>query len=147
MSTDFLSEFNMLDKRVQKAAQAGMAKAGMALLQDAVMDIPKVPHDEGTLRGSGSVHINGKLKSTSTGMSDGGSPTPFEGQIGSDDKPDAVIGRVGFNTPYAARLHEGVDFHFHEEGTGAKFLERKQAEKGDEYLKIVRDTIVEGMRR
>lgn len=55
---------------------------------------PFVPHDKGTLAGTGSVQETG---------------------IGSR--------RVGFNTPYAARLHEHPEYRF-QKGRQGKFLER-----------------------
>lgn len=122
MSTDeFLRGLNLLDERVRKAATKGIAVASMALLQDSIMEVPKVPHDEGTLRGSGSVHVNGKLEATSEDLADGGNPTPFTSGISGDRVRDAVVGRVGFNTPYATRLHEAEEgIVFHETGTGGK---------------------------
>ena len=70
------------------------------------------------------------------------STPPFPLQIG-----EAIEGQVGFNTPYAARLHEHPEFTFGEtrtkrgrpkvEGTGGKFLERPLSANRRKYMSVV----------
>ena len=52
----------------------GLGKAGHALMNDAIMDMPAVPLDEGTLRGSGSVFVGSDLVAVAQNV--GGNPTP-----------------------------------------------------------------------
>jgi hypothetical protein len=56
------------------------------------------------------------------------------------------VGVIGFNAPYAARLHEGVGFHFTEPSSGPKYLESKMIRNQDMYFEIVANTIKEGAR-
>lgn len=143
-AADFLRGLSLADRAVRAAAERGIAKACMRLLRDATIQMPAVPLDEGTLRGSGSVHVNGEFKKASPNA--GGQPTPntdnIPAQIG-----DAIVASVGFNTDYAAAQHEGfrtgpdgriIEFHnYTHSGTGAKFLERPMAENTEQYLGIV----------
>lgn len=145
MSRDFEDGVKAADKRVLAAAERGVALAAMRLLRDCVMDMPKVPHDEGTLRGSGSVFVDNKLVQTSEAMTDGGKPTParnFDQQLAED----VIRGVVGFNTPYAARLHEHPEYTFTEAGTGGKYLERKMNENRPRYMAIIRAEIEKALR-
>lgn len=136
---NFEQEFSRFVRAMPQAAEKGLAAAGMLLLRDAVMDVPKVPHDEGTLRGSGSVHVNGKLIATSADQGDGkGTPADADN---TPRVPGAIVATVGFNTPYAARLHEHPEFEFTEEGTGAKFLEAKAIGNADAYMREAVDVM------
>ena len=132
----------------------GMAKAAMRLLNDAVMEDPSVPiyiseqigeegtaeQVGGTLRGSGSAFVNNELVMTS--------PHGTQGQANTDHQDPIATGEVvvvvGFNTDYAAYLHEGqrmdgsrVVKNWSNPGSGAKFLENKLAENRDVYIAIV----------
>ena len=124
------------DSVTPELTEKAMAKAGMQVLNDAVMETPTVPLDEGTLRGSGSVFVNNKLIGTSQKKSSGGRPNPAMQNV--DLIPEgAVVTVVGFNVPYAARLHEHPEYNFREPGSGGKFLERKLIENRNLYLRIV----------
>lgn len=96
-----------IESRVVEAAANGMLEATEALLALAVDQTPWVEH---TLRNSGttSVEING----------------------------NEVHGAVGFNTPYARRQHEELDWN-HPNGGNAKFLEKPANQFGPEMLAIV----------
>ena len=136
MSNDLFSGLDKASQVIREAVERGMAKAGMAVLRDCVMDMPKVPHDEGTLRGSGSVHVEGRYVFGSAELGQqGGTPNtdPFmESKI-----HEGVVAAVGFNTPYAARLHEHPEYQFTETGTGGKYLETKLASGGQRYINVV----------
>ena len=141
----FLSGLESLSDNVLKAAERGGGKAGTKLLNDATIEEPITPVDEGTLRGSGSVFVNNEL--TTTTPNRGGNPTPAT--VGDDKLDDAAISvSVGFNTPYAAYQHEGqrddgthqVE-NYTEPTSGAKFLEKPLIENKDDYIKIVQAEI------
>lgn len=130
-----------LTDKIIKAGERGAMKAALQLLNDATMEAPGVPLDEGTLRGSGSAFVNNKL--VAVNPPEGGNPTPAT-EDNEAIPEDAFVAVVGFNTPYAAYQHEGerrdgtrkVQNYSHS-GTGAKFLERKMAENFDDYQAIV----------
>ncbi|MDX9973737.1 MAG: hypothetical protein RBU21_12195, partial [FCB group bacterium] len=52
-ANDFSTKFGRIAKIMPEAARQGMAKAGMALLRDCIMDPDTVPLEEGPLRASG----------------------------------------------------------------------------------------------
>lgn len=141
---DMADGFRRFRDDFEGRARRGLAQAGMALLQDCVMDMPAVPLDEGTLRGSGSVHVSGEFKFDSSAMASAGNPTPNRSPIPNRDTANLIESTVGFNTPYAAYQHEGeradgthkVENYSHS-GTGAKFLEQKMSTKRNRYMGIV----------
>lgn len=123
------------------AIKRGLGVAGMQLLNDAALETPTVPHDEGTLRGSGSVLVEGKLVGTSPSPRGKGTPATEDTTTG---RPGQFVAVIGFNTPYAAYLHEGVRLdgthtvaNWTEPSSGAKYLERKLLENRDLYFQIV----------
>lgn len=143
---DMAEGFTRYRRETESRARRGLAQAGMALLQDCAMDIPRVPLDEGTLRGSGSVHVSGKFVGDSSDMAGGGRPTPVTSDIPNQSTADMIEATVGFNTPYAAVQHEGVRHtpkgevkmeHYSHSGTGAKFEEKKMSANRDRYMGIV----------
>lgn len=140
-SSDFEENFDVLMKNViQAIMKKGMLQAGRMLLRDAIMEEPMVPLDEGTLRGSGSVFVNNELVGTSGDLGQEVS-TPAS----ADDQPipaDTVIGTVGFNTPYAAHLHEHPEYEFQHAGTGGKYLESKLV-NGNLYFQAIADVVKE----
>lgn len=143
MSAPFERGLDQYLAAFQAAARKGLARAGMLCLRDAVMDAPMVPLDEGTLKGSGSVFVGNDLVGTSEQFASGNpqaKPTPAT-EYAEQLAADQLKATVGFNTPYAARLHEGVEFEFQHSGHGAKYLESKLAEKGDFYMQEIADTI------
>ncbi len=145
MSLDFdMSEFvngvNEYADKFLKAAERGAGQAASALLNDTIMEMPAVPLEEGTLRGSGSVFVQNELAATAPNV--GGSPTPAS--VGDETLvPDTITAVVGFNTAYAAVQHEGqredgthVIKNYTHSGTGKKFLEKKLFDNADEYIAI-----------
>lgn len=129
-------------------AEKAVGRAGVLLLTDSTMQVPKTPHDTGTLRSSGSVIVSGKaVHKAPKSPPRAGSTTvkrtrhkPAETSRNRTTKNTAVA-EVGFNTPYAARVHEGVDFKFVETGTGAKFMQAKMSANKELYGKEMARTI------
>lgn len=150
MSAPFDRGIDEYIRRLRIAAKRGMARAAFNCLRDCVMDMPQVPLDEGTLRGSGSAFVDNELVATSEQFGGSGAkPTPAT-SLGEPLKPGFIRGAVGFNTPYAAYQHEGaredgshVVKNYSHSGTGAKFLERKLIENHAAYVGEVHDAIEE----
>jgi hypothetical protein len=119
----------------------GLAQAGVKLLNDAVMELNTVPKDTGFLRGSGSVFVNGRLRHANSG----GNPARTLENAG-----DETLGRmvlvVGFNTVYAAVMHEGgwqsgplagVQIkNYHEAGSGKFYLLSKMVAHQKQYIDL-----------
>lgn len=129
--------------RYLAGARRGLEKAGFQLMADAVMDAPTVPLDEGTLRGSGSVFVGNDLIATSEALAavkGGGKPTPAT-ELGEQLAEGTLRATVGFNTAYAAAMHEGTTLNFQHDGSGAKFLEQKVVERHDDYMQIIANEV------
>ncbi len=145
MSKGFELDFSDFEKGLRRivketipsVVEKGMAQAGMQLLHDCIMESPTVPLREGWLRGSGCVHVQNKL----IAKSDQGKPGFAEEPISETIGPDKIVARVSFNTPYAARLHEGIGFKFREPSAGPKFLESKLLRNHNKYFRIIADVI------
>jgi len=126
-------------QRVQQAAVKGMTENTEDLLGRAMRDAPV---DEGTLRASGhaAVYANGRAVARGgfheVGSEPVESPEHLEMQerraIHEGGLGDAVVGEVGFNTPYALVQHERLDFN-HPKGGKAKYLEDNLKEQADRY--------------
>jgi hypothetical protein len=131
-------------KRVQQAAVDGMIENTEDLLGRSMRDAPV---DEGTLRGSGTaaVYANGRAVAR-RGFEEVKAP---EGEALAPEDPgrfqiqeqravheggvgDAVVGEVGFNTPYALTQHERLDFQ-HPKGGKAKYLEDNLTQQAGRY--------------
>lgn len=143
-TSDFDEKFKKIFKKtVPELQEKGMGRAMIALLGDCVMEVPTVPVREGTLRGSGSIFVQNEFIKDSSDM-----PKAKAGKAVQNHnetiKPSSVVGVVGFNTPYAAKMHEGVDFKFTEPSSGAKYLESKMLRNAKGYMKEVAETILEG---
>jgi len=128
-----------------------MGKAGMQLLNDATMQIPATPLDEGTLRGSGSVLVATEKQTKLVGVSPdptGGKGTPCRNH---SETTKNIVAVVGYNTPYAARLHEHPEYHFGSTsarkgrtpptGTGAFYLLKKMQANAASYFQIIADVV------
>jgi hypothetical protein len=118
---DFDEKFKELVNSVPKElAQAGLFDAATALLEDADEDNPQTPYKGGDLRASRRVE-----KATIKG--------------------DKITIRAGYNSEYAARLHEGEPTWkwttTQVSNPGPKFLEKKMAGKAKKYMGIVADYI------
>lgn len=145
MNAPFDQQLDRYMQALEDGARKGLARAGLLCLSDAVMDVPMVPLDEGTLKGSGSVFVGNELIGTSEQFASGNAsakPTPAT-QLVEQIPEGGLKAVVAFNTPYAARMHEGVTFEFSHSGHGAKFLEKKLVENHASYMEEVRDAIEE----
>jgi len=139
--SDFNKKFkNIITNKAPALIQRGFAQAGMQLMRDAVMERPTVPIDEGWLRGSGSVFVNGKFVAESPSGKKG--KAAKSDNTSKDKNGDCAV--VGFNAPYAARLHEAERFKFREPSAGPKFLESKLIRHRNEYFKIIANIIKRG---
>jgi len=100
-------------KKAKSAALDGIKRAVNEAAGDILNESGKqVPHDIGTLAGTGNV-------------------TPAK----IDDKGNFIEAEVGYNTPYALRLHEHPEYKF-KKGRKGKYLEdpvkaRERLYKGD----------------
>lgn len=134
--SDMVKGMNLADRTVRERIERGVGKAGMQLRSDCVMDEPTVPYKEGTLRGSASVFVQDRLVSTG----DPSRPDLTGDPAMAHNEPrsrDEVVAVVGYNTPYAARLHEHPEYEFTEPSAGGKFVEEKLRTRGKNYLEII----------
>lgn len=103
-------------RRFRRGAIRGLQLVGNDLLGRAQRDAPV---EEGTLRASGELEI--------------------------DDDGDVIEATVSFNTIYAARQHEELDWD-HPLGGRAKYLEANLAAMESRYDAVVAAAIAEEMR-
>ena len=140
-ASDFTKKFkDIVRNAIPERVEIGIGRAALQLLNDNVMEVPTVPIKEGWLRGSGSVFVQNKLIAESTFGKSGKANMDHSESIG----PREYVGVVGFNTPYAARLHEGITFHFTEPSSGPKYMESKLMRNKARYMEIIANAIKEG---
>ena len=53
---------------------------------------------------------------------------------------------VGFNSPYATRQHENMQYH-HEKGGEAKYLENPLKENSEKYIKMIGDGVMKELEK
>lgn len=116
----------VLQEKFLQGLEEGLGQAGYAILRRAVFDVPTVPIDTGALRGSGSVHVDGKYRLDSsswartrvgrTGRVD--VATPIRDDIPNEAATDEHIAVIGYNKVYAEETHEDTSKRFHEPGAG-----------------------------
>lgn len=138
-------------QRVKQAAVRGMIENTEDLLGRAMRDAPV---DEGTLRASGTatVYANGRAVARRGFREIDDTPvtnpdryvmqtrnTVQEGGLG-----DAIVGEVGFNTPYALTQHERIDFS-HPKGGKAKYLEEPLKEHAGRYQENLEEHLREAL--
>lgn len=124
-TSEFEARLAGLEHKAQEAFEKGVALAGMRVLRDAVMKVPTVPIDTGTLRGSMSVLVQNKLHHVNPTPKGHRKAAPKPATVGDAVLvPDEWVAQIGANTPYAAYLHEGTHLNFSNTGSGAKYLER-----------------------
>ena len=116
---DFDAKFVEFIKKVsQEIAAAGLKKGMDELLNDAEDEAPTVPWLHGDLRGSREIE------------------DPII-------KGEKILVRGGYNSIYAARLHEGEpEWDWTRDRTpspGPKYLESKMARKSTKYMRIAAD--------
>lgn len=143
-TSDFDAKFKRIVKKAVPAlVEKGLGRAMLDLMNDCVMEVPTVPLKEGWLRGSASVFVQNKFVADSTGLPNakaGKALTVYAENIA----PHQFVGLIGFNTSYAAKMHEGIDFHFSEPSSGPKYLESKMITKKNVYMRVIAETIKEG---
>jgi len=134
-------------QRVQQAAVRGMVENTEDLLGRAMRDAPV---DEGTLRASGSaeVYANGRAvarRGFREVADQPEAPEMVERKVVEGGLGDAVVGEVGFNTPYALVQHERLDFN-HPKGGKAKYLESNLTQQADRYQGNLSDHLREALK-
>ncbi|MFB3882878.1 MAG: hypothetical protein ACE149_16560 [Armatimonadota bacterium] len=142
-----LSRDGELWKRVQQAAVDGMTENTEDLLGRSMRDAPV---DEGTLRASGTaeVYVNGRAvarRGFRKVAKEPGSPVMVTRPVREGGLGDAVVGEVGFNTPYALTQHERLDFH-HPKGGKAKYLQSNLETQAEHYQENLADRLREALR-
>jgi hypothetical protein len=142
-TAEFDEKFKKLvNSTIPELQEKGMGVAMLACLGDCIMEVPTVPVKEGTLRGSGSIFVQNEFIKDSSDMPKAKSGNAVRNHVEAK-KPHKLIGVIGFNTPYAARLHEN-NFNFTEPSSGPKYLESKLLRYGKSYLKEIADVIKGG---
>lgn len=148
-----LAGLNDLSKLTPEMCDRAVAQGASRWLRDSIMEMPTVPLEEGTLRGSGSVTVMGQNQPVATGAAFGftkGSPIQNSGP----KQPHAAVAVVSFNTPYAAFQHEGqrqdgshVVTQYSEPSSGAKFLEQPGLTNAQRYGKIMTASLQKDLSR
>jgi hypothetical protein len=116
---------DIVKKAVRDASLDGLFEAAENVLR---VSNDRVPHDEGSLQGSGETSVeSSKMEATISY----GNPT--------DEYPG-----VG-NQPYAERLHEHPEYHF-KKGRQGKFLESAHSDEEDRSLEYIADRLRQVMK-
>jgi len=115
---DFDMNFKrIVEKTIPGHAEKGLLQAGAALIRDAIVEEPTVPKKTGHLRRNQRIEV-----------------------VKESGKAISVL--AGFNTNYAAKLHEAPSsWNWSEPGSGPKYLESKLSKHKDKYMKVVADYI------
>lgn len=136
-----LSGLLKIPAQVEQEVSAELRKIGLDFLGESIR---RAPVDEGTLRGSHSMHLGGERVATGEEMGavmeEGANPTPLEG--GADT--DRLNVRIVANTTYAAAQHEGVEFP-HPKGGEAKWMERIASENRAQYQRAIARAVKRGV--
>jgi hypothetical protein len=109
-ATDFHKKMNVLQASYPSAADRIAGQVAIQVLNDATMESPTVPIDIGNLRSMGTFLVM--------------QPTP-----------SSVRFYVGYNTPYAARVHN-VPMNFQDQDAGNEYLSIKLRRHANEYLRV-----------
>lgn len=139
MITDTLSAGlqNFFSDVDPKARNKGLMAMGLQLINNAVNGSPnesvRAPFRDGRLRGSGSVFVGSKKVGDTLFLGKEGTPAQSYAEANKN------IVTVGFNTPYAARLHEELIPAGSSVPGGAKKRDQKRtaaniADVGGKYL-------------
>ena len=109
----FVSGFDLADKKVRASAADGMFLEGAKIINYAITEKPYAPHLEGHLWRSQ------RVKKV-------------------EIKKDALTLYVGFNVPYAAKLHEAINvLNWTLTGSGPKYLSSKLSRHRNEHMSNV----------
>ena len=151
--SDVMAGLNNLSKLTPQMCDRAVGKAGSRVLRDSIMEMPTVPLDEGTLRGSGSVCVMGQSAPVVTGAQFGhavGTPIQNAGPKPGGDS----VAVISFNTPYATYQHEGQRqdgshkvLEYSEPSSGAKFLEQPMLTNAKRYGQIMAESLQKDLSR
>ena len=132
---DFDRKFGILMKKVMPAKmRKGLAKAGTALMEDTIMDLPSTPLLTSALRGSGAVFVDMVKK-------DDSSRHKFQGAadfqpLSAEEGNKGMVADIVFNAPYAAKQHEEFPTKSYP-GAGMKYMETKMVGGAFKYMEII----------
>lgn len=136
-----LSRLLAIPSRVTAQVQQELRTIGLDALGEMIR---RAPVDEGTLRGSHSLHVAGERIATGAQMGlplePGANPTPLEG--GAETGPTSLA--IVANTAYAAYQHEHVGL-VHPKGGEAKWMERVVAENAAQYRRRLAEAVKRGV--
>lgn len=170
MPNDMTVDTRQFDRDMQRlvknampeAIRKGLGEAGAMLMNDALTEQPTAPmydyshrsaQDQwkdkkkskgripvgGLLRGSGSAFVDNKLVATTPKVNNKGRPAKSHNEYLSSN---VHIGVVGFNTMFAARVHElPKSSNWSTPGSGPKFLESKATRNKEKYIKRVANVL------
>lgn len=127
-----------LTKDLGEKIVRGLGKAGKALMDDTVDDLPTTPILTSALRASGAVFVDGKKVADSSQRNVGGAKD-FQA-VNAEPTATSQTADIVFNAPYAAKQHE--EFPVKSEPTaGMKFMEKKLVGNALKYFGIVADEV------
>lgn len=136
-----LSGLLRVPARVEAEVARELRNVGMDALGECIR---RAPVDEGTLRGSHSMHHGGERVATGEEagavMEEGAAPTPLEGGAGTDGLNVAIVA----NSVYAEYQHEGVELN-HPKGGEAKWMERVMSENAAQYKRKLAEAAKRGV--
>lgn len=128
-------------------ARSALRQVGIQILKDSILDVPRCPVKTGSLACSGSVHLDGMCIATSASWRSqvevvehsNFDPTPNR------DMMTLLAGQrhrvvIGFNKPYARRLHFSPELHFRP-FQGAMWLTLKLVQNQEKYRGMIRKYI------
>ena len=106
----------IVEEQIPKETEDALFQAGSLALADAIEEKPTVPKKTGHLRRSQRVEVK--------------------------KEKNEIYVLCGFNTNYAAKLHEAPsNWNWTEPGSGPKFLESTLQKNAKKYMKFVADKI------
>lgn len=134
--SDMMRRLEIYSRLAPQAAQKGMGAAVSQLLNDSIMRAPTVPLDKGTLRSTGGAYVD----TVRVEKSNWPDTAPERGHRAAERSDDSsarfIVGAVGFNTPYAAKVHE-YPHNFQEPGAGNFYLTEKLVTRHKLYIDII----------
>ena len=119
----------IMEKTIPGAEEEGLMNMAPFIIRDAIVEEPTVPKSKGITKGGTRSATPGHLRRSQK-----------------IEKPKRrhkeVSIEIGFNTPYAAKMHEmPANTNWSTAGSGPKFLETKLVKNKEKYLKMIAETI------
>ena len=138
---DYLSGLNDIIGKIQSAVD-NMESASVQGLADALIFIgtesqTRTPVDTGDLRGSLEITIDDTIIAK-------GIKTGTEVERVAQPPENGSVGRISYNTPYAANQHEHVEYD-HPKGGQAKYLESVLVEYEDRILSLIGGAVINSL--